>query len=139
MSWRDAVVWCNALTESKNAHDNSGLELVYYTDAAYTSPLRSCDAGTTATNDVAGSQDNPYVKNDANGYRLPTSNEWELAARYIGDFNGDDDIQDAGEYIRGILPAAPTRSMRRRPAEATMTGTAILNIPPMWPWESMKR
>ena len=27
----------------------------------------------------------PYVRSDATGFRLPTSNEWELAARYLGD------------------------------------------------------
>ena len=37
----------------------------------------------------------------ASGFRLPTSMEWELAARYIGDKNGDGDICDSGEYYPG--------------------------------------
>ncbi|MDH5721523.1 MAG: formylglycine-generating enzyme family protein, partial [Spirochaetia bacterium] len=38
---------------------------------------------------------------NAKGFRLPTNNEWELAARYINDINGDGDILDPGEYYPG--------------------------------------
>ena len=64
VSWRDSIVWCNALSEML------GLDPVYTwlgnvikdaTDAT------ACDYA---------------VQEDSTGFRLPTSAEWELAARY---------------------------------------------------------
>jgi formylglycine-generating enzyme required for sulfatase activity len=71
MSWRDAVVWCNAYSEI------SGLIPVYYTDDACTAVLRESTgaAGTTTPADKA------VIKAGANGYRLPTEAQWEFAAR----------------------------------------------------------
>jgi hypothetical protein len=83
ISWREAMVWTNALTEYYNAHRDPGapeLTCAYYTDSDYTTPIR-----TTVFTDLsrtAGSQDNPFVRADATGFRLPTSREWELAARF---------------------------------------------------------
>lgn len=110
VSWRDAIVWCNALTEYYNAHngEEKDLDCVYYEDKNYSTPIR------TSTKDIVtdinpGSQDMPYIKaagegntdsdlSSAKGYRLPLSREWELAARYIKDFNKDGDIVDKGEF-----------------------------------------
>lgn len=76
VNWRDAIVWCNAASQKQ------GLIPVYYTDVAFTMPLKT-STNTTTVDTNAGSEDNPYVKWSANGYRLPTEAEWEYVARYI--------------------------------------------------------
>jgi formylglycine-generating enzyme required for sulfatase activity len=71
ISWRDAVVWCNAYSEM------SGKEPVYYTDTTYTTVLKT----STTTSGIGTAADNAKMKPGANGYRLPTEAEWEYAAR----------------------------------------------------------
>jgi formylglycine-generating enzyme required for sulfatase activity len=40
ISWRDAMVWCNALTEYYAAKGGSKYKCVYYSDSAFTEPIR---------------------------------------------------------------------------------------------------
>ncbi len=63
VSWFDAVKWLNARSE------RAGLVPVYYVDAAFDTVYRE------------GQIWSPFVKSEANGYRLPTLVEWEYAAR----------------------------------------------------------
>jgi formylglycine-generating enzyme required for sulfatase activity len=96
--WRDAVVFCNALTEYYNSINGTNLDCLYYTDSGYTTPIRQCNGSTVTTRSDQGSQDNPYIKSNAGGFRLLTNLEWELAAKYIADDNQDGDITDNGEF-----------------------------------------
>ncbi len=63
MKWWDCVKWCNARSQK------NGRTPVYYTDIAMTQVYK------------AGQVLEPYVKSSANGYRLPTANQWHYAAR----------------------------------------------------------
>lgn len=75
VSWRDCILWCNARSEME------GLEPVYCTDSKFSVPLRTLGRNLWSAIDAsAGGIDNPYINKQANGYRLPTSGEWQLAA-----------------------------------------------------------
>jgi formylglycine-generating enzyme len=63
VNWYDCVKWCNARSEKE------GREIVYHHNAGFTIPFR------------AGQWDEVYAKTWADGYRLPTAEEWEYAAR----------------------------------------------------------
>jgi formylglycine-generating enzyme required for sulfatase activity len=79
ISWRDAIVWCNAYSQK------TGLTPVYYSDAFFTIPIKtSIDTTYSSSIDpTVGGLDDPYVNWSANGYRLPTEGEYQYAASYI--------------------------------------------------------
>jgi formylglycine-generating enzyme required for sulfatase activity len=91
VSWRDAMVWCNALTEYYNAQNGTSLACVYTYSGAIVRDSR--DSNTTAC-------DNATTVSTAKGFRLPTSNEWELAARYK-----DGSTWTPGNYASGATAA----------------------------------
>jgi formylglycine-generating enzyme required for sulfatase activity len=73
ITWRAAVVWCNAYSEL------DGKNPVYYADSDCTQLLKEAPPDRGAG--VVVAVDSAVIKADANGYRLPTEVEWEYAAR----------------------------------------------------------
>ena len=82
INWYDSIKFANALTEFCA---EIGMRPVYRNDGVI---MRR---GTT----------DPTPDTNANGFRLLSSDEWELAARYRADSNRDGDIKDSNEYYPG--------------------------------------
>jgi len=89
INWREAMVWCNALTEYYNANNGTAADLdcVYYTDSGYIAPIRTAtDTGTIlwdpGVGPYDGKDDDVFVKSSAKGFRLSGATEWDCAARY---------------------------------------------------------
>ena len=97
INWRDALIWTNALTEWYNAQNGTSYTCTYYTDLGYTTPIRTSTNSTTITATTPGTQDDPYIKADATGFRMLSANEWQLAARY----KGSDSSHGAYQYPAG--------------------------------------
>jgi formylglycine-generating enzyme required for sulfatase activity len=77
ISWRDAVVWCNAYSEEQNR------DPVYYLEDGETVLRISSDAPIRKTGDdyVYQAVDRAVMQRAKNGFRLPLAAEWEFAAR----------------------------------------------------------
>ena len=98
LSWYDAVVFCNRLSEQE------GLEPVYSVDG-------ETDVEEWGYAPHKAAEFKPEIKwrKNANGYRLPTVEEWQYAARGGQNYkySGSDDLDKVGWYgeIKGFLPA----------------------------------
>ena len=73
LNWRDALVFCNALTEWYNAQNGTNYIPVYW------------KYGILTRNSTNTSAEESSILGGANGFRLPGSMEWELAARWKKD------------------------------------------------------
>jgi formylglycine-generating enzyme len=103
VNWRDSMVWCNALTEWYNAQKGTSYECVYTYSSAIIRDAQ--DSNSTAC-------DNAAAGSTAKGFRLLTSDEYELAARYrdgtnwtYGDHASGDDsgaCYDDGDILGGL-------------------------------------
>ena len=109
LTWRDVMVWCNALSEMK------GLKPVYCTDADFKTPLR--DSTGVAFDDLRnykikpGEVDNPYVDENANGFRLPYVKEWEYAARKRPDATAISGRNVSGDDSGAMFPPTAIEEM----------------------------
>jgi formylglycine-generating enzyme required for sulfatase activity len=74
VDWSSVMVWCNALTEYYNLSNGTNLGPVYEYNGAV---VRDASDRTVC--------DSVITVKGADGFRLPTGNEWELAARYTTD------------------------------------------------------
>lgn len=88
ISWKDCLVWCNALTEYLNHTQDLGYAPVYRYDGEV---LRD------ATHEKAFTD--LIIDKEAKGFRLPTNEEWELAARYAGQNPAGQRFDDTEEDI----------------------------------------
>jgi formylglycine-generating enzyme required for sulfatase activity len=86
------MVWCNAATEWYKAKVDTSYKCVYKYEGDVIRDSR--DANATAC-------DNAVIDSTVIGFRLLSSNEWELAARYRADLNNDGDINDTTEFYPG--------------------------------------
>jgi formylglycine-generating enzyme len=82
ISWRDTIVWTNALSEIM------GFEPVYRTKEG--NIIKDSRDSNELVVDAA-------IQTDNKGYRLPTSHEWEMAARWRNN-SGDGSIMVDGRY-----------------------------------------
>lgn len=111
ISWRDAVIWCNALSEME------GLTPYYYENGTTdftdtTKVVRVAAPGNQAFASLMGTNpdkvewksegedatEKAVLNLDSNGYRLPTPEEWEYVYRggETYNFSGSDDYTEVG-------------------------------------------
>lgn len=79
ISWRDAVVWCNALSEKE------GLVPVYYLNVSKKPKSKNVLRKSDNVIHGKGNAENCLIKKNANGYRLPIAKEWRWASTGNGE------------------------------------------------------
>ncbi len=83
VTWMDVITWINALSEYTESEP-------VYVDGSSGTPIADAAA--------VGSADDVKSQSSANGFRLPTSDEWELAARYQGADSSHGAVEVEGKY-----------------------------------------
>ena len=104
LNWSDSIVWCNALTEYYNANNGAETDLV----CVYTSNGAIIRDSEDSNATVCG---NAIQSSTAKGFRLPTSTEWEYAARYIGTSalsHTNSVLKDSVYYLKGNSASGAT-------------------------------
>lgn len=104
ITWFEAVAFCNQFTQKVSKDKNSaGYKVVYYSDKKLTKPYTPNDA--KAKKQV-------FVDKTASGWRLPTTDEWEVAAGrkeksntdgekstyFVTDYSGGNKIDELAWY-----------------------------------------
>ena len=109
LTWRDVMVWCNALSEMQK------LKPVYYTDPELENPIKnSTGPSSSKLKDyliTPGQVDNPYVDENANGFRLPYVKEWEYAARKRPDTSAISGRNVSGDDSGAMFPPTAIEEM----------------------------
>ena len=82
INWRDAMVWCNAMTEWYNTKNGASFSCVYRNAGVPIRDSRNNGTGHATSADIC---DTVIPDNTARGFRLLIQNEWELAARWRDD------------------------------------------------------
>lgn len=107
INWYDTIVWCNALTEYYNAKNGKNLDCVYK-DSTGNVIKNATDA--TIIVYLTGKND---FNLSAKGFRLPTSMEWELAARYkdVSTWTPGNYASGATDYAWNIGTSQPNTNL----------------------------
>jgi formylglycine-generating enzyme required for sulfatase activity len=122
VTWYDAAVWLNALTEWVNAKEGKSLTPVYYYDSGCTTVTKD----STPTSHFVKETDSysyasAYAKPGTTGFRLPASDEWELAARW----RGSDTVNTVNGYTDPYFTQGDSASGATKDYQnATETGVA---------------
>jgi uncharacterized repeat protein (TIGR02543 family) len=125
VTWYDAVVWLNALTEWVNEKTGNSFTPVYYYDSACTTAAKNSTPANFEKEDESYTS-SAYAKAGANGFRLPSSSEWELAARWRNNSTNTVSGYSSPWYTKGNSASGATADYN----DATATGlVAWYNMP----------